>query len=169
MKPVASVLLASLACAAAAQAEVPVLRGQQLDVPSAVVLTDAGPTYYGDVRFTANADGSFTLAKAEPRKLALVESATVSVNGDTATVTARGELTIACVALEEPAVARKDATFYVVLAETPIDPLAICMPFVGVTKFTQEVEIDLAGLEPGTYRIDVNGVIANVTIPEVSI
>lgn len=169
MKPVAPVLLASLAFAAATQAEVPVLRGQQLDLPGAVVLTEAGPVYYGDVRFTANADGSFTLEKAEPRKLALVESAAVSVNGNTATVTAKGELTIACVALEEPAVARRDATFYVVLAETPIDPLAVCMPFVAVTKFTQDVEIDLSGFEPGEYRVDVNGVIASFTVPEVSI
>ena len=164
MKPVASVLLAALACATATQADVPVLRGQQLEVPSAVVLGGTGPVYYGDVRFTANADGSFTLAKAESRKLALVESATVSVNGDTATVIAKGEMTIACVALEEPAVARKDATFYVVLAETPSDPHAPCMPLVAVTKFSQDIEIDVGGLEPGTYRVDVNGVIANFSV-----
>lgn len=147
-----------LAVSGLVQAEIPVYRAQQLDVPGAVVLTDAGPVYYGDVRFTANADGSFTLAQAEPRKLALVESATVSVSGGKATVAAKGELTIACVALEEPGLARKDDTFYVVLAETPIDPLALCMPLVAVTKFTQAVEIDVRGLAPGVYKVDVNGV-----------
>lgn len=166
MKPVATVLFAALVCAAAAQAEVSVYRGQQLEVPSAVVMSDARPIYYGDVRFTANADGSFTLAEAERRKLALVESATVAVSGDIATVTAKGELTIACVALEEPAVVRKDATLYVVLAETPIDPLALCMPLVAVTKFTQDVALDLSALEPGEYRVDVNGVQTTFAIPE---
>ncbi|MDY6983338.1 MAG: hypothetical protein SV422_09630, partial [Pseudomonadota bacterium] len=139
MKSVATVLLASLVCATAVQAEVSVHRGQQLSVPTAVVMSEAGPVYYGDVRFTANADGSFSLAEAARRTLALVESASVAVSGDTATVTAKGELTIACAALEEPAVVRKDATFYVVLAETPVDLTAPCMPFVAVTKFTQDV------------------------------
>lgn len=158
MKSVATVLLASLAGAATAQAEIPVYHGHELKVPSAVVMTDAGPVYYGDVRFTTNADGSFSLAEAERRKLALVESATLAVAGNTVTVTAKGELTIACVALEDPAVVRKDATFYVVLAETPIDPLALCMPLVAVTKFTQDVTIDISALEPGEYRVAVNGV-----------
>lgn len=166
MKSVATVWLASLVCATAAQAEIPVYHGQQLKVPSAVVMSDAGPVYYGDVRFSANADGSFSLVEAQRRKLAVVESATVAVSGNTATVTAKGELTIACVALEEPAVVRKDATFHVVLAETPIDPLALCMPLVAVTKFTQDVTIDVSGLEPGEYRVDVNGVQATFTKPE---
>lgn len=164
MKSAVPVLLASLVGAAAAQAEVSVYHGQQLTVPAAVVMSEAGPVYYGDARFTANADGSFTLAEAERRKLALVESATVAVSGDTATVTAKGELTIACVALEDPAVVRKDTTFYVVLAETPIDPLALCMPLVAVTKFTQDVAIDVGELEPGEYRVDVNGVQASFVL-----
>jgi hypothetical protein len=165
MKPVASVILASLVCAAAAQADIAVYHGQQLKVPSAVVLSDAGPVYYGDLRFTTNADGSFSLTQAQRRTLALVDSAAVAVAGASALVTAKGELTIACVALEEPAVARKDDTFYLVLAETPIDPLAPCMPFVGVTKFTQNVTIDTRELEPGEYQVDVNGVQTSFTKP----
>jgi hypothetical protein len=116
MKFLVRSLIAWLALAASAQAEVPVYRGQQLEVP------------------------------------------TVAVSQRTATVVARGELTIACVALEEPGVVRKDKTFYVVLAETPIDPLALCMPFVAVTKFTQDVQLDLNGLAPGEYRVIVNGI-----------
>lgn len=166
MKIVASLSLVAVALAASAHAEVPVYRDRQLDVPSAVVLTDQGPVYYGDVRFTANQDGSFSLAEAKRRKLALVESATITVDSSTAEarVDAKGELTIACVALEEPAVVREGNTFHVVLAETPMDPLALCMPFVAVTKFAVDVPLDLRGLQAGTYMVNVNGVIRNLVI-----
>jgi hypothetical protein len=169
MKPVATALLASLVCAAPVQAGIAVYDDLELKVPSTVVMSEAGPVFYRNVRFTTNADGSFSLAEAERRKLAIIESATVAVAGDTATVTAKGELTIACVALEEPAVVRKDDTFHVVLAETPIDPLALCMPFVAVTKFTQEVAIDTSELAPGEYQVDVNGVKASFTLTEASV
>jgi hypothetical protein len=73
-------------------------------------------------------------------------------------VHAKGELTIPCAALEEPAVVREGHTFHVVLAETAVDPLAPCMPFVAVTTFNVDVPLDLDGLEAGTYALDVNGV-----------
>jgi hypothetical protein len=166
MKFVARLSLIACTLAASAQAEVPVYRNQQLDVPSAVVLTGQGPVYYGDVRFTANPDGSFALTEAKRRKLALVDSATVTVDAATAQaeVAARGELTIACVALEEPAVVRDGHTFHVVLAETPLDPLALCMPFVAVTRFDVEVPLDLRGLDAGAYVVNVNGVIKNFVL-----
>lgn len=148
----------TLAIVTAAQAEVPVYRDQQLDLPTGVVLTEDGPVYYGDIRFTANDDGSFTLVEAKPRNLAEVEAASVALNQLEATVTANGVLSIACVALEEPGVVRDGNTFYVVLAETPIDPLALCMPFVAITKFAVDVPLDLSGLEAGEYRVLVNGV-----------
>ncbi len=152
-----------------AQAEVPVYRDQQLELPSAVVLTDAGAVYYGDVRFTTNADGSFTLVQAKRRKLAEVDAAVVAVDPTfpaQAEVTAGGFLSIACVALEEPAVVRDGNTFYVALAETPIDPLAICMPFVAFTSFNVDVPLDLSGLEAGTYTVIVNGIETSFTLAE---
>lgn len=152
---------------ASAQAEVPVYRDQQLELPTAVVLTDAGPVYYGDVRFTANQDGSFTLAEAKRRNLARIDNATVAVDQTfpaQAEVSADGILSIACVGLEEPAVVREGNTFYVVLAETPIDPLALCMSLLAVTEFGVDVPLDLTGLEAGTYQVIVNGVTKNFTL-----
>lgn len=166
MKKFSHLLFAVLPLAAFAHAEIPVYRNQQLDVPSAVVLTAQGPVYYGDVRFSANRDGSFSLVEANRRKPALVEAATITL--DTATAQAEvhvdGELTIACVGLEEPAVVREGKTFHVVLAETPIDPLAICMPFVAVTKFEVDVALDLRGLEAGTYTVNVNGLAKSLVV-----
>lgn len=164
MNKFAPACLAALAFAAAAQAEIPVYRGQQLEVPTGIVMTEEGPVYYGDVRFTANADGSFTLAQAKRRTLTQVESATVSVADGSATVTAKGELVVACAGLEEPGLVRQDDTFYVVLAETHYDPQTPCLPIVAVTKFTQDVEIDVRALEPGEYEVDVNGVITTFTL-----
>ncbi len=146
--------------AASVHAEVPVYRNQQLDVPSAVVMTPNGPVYYGDVRFSANQDGSFTLVDAKRRNLAEVDAATVSVDATVAQaeVEANGFLSIPCVALEEPAVVREGRTFHVVLAETTMAPDAVCIPVVAFTPFRAEVTLDLRGLEAGEYRVIANGV-----------
>ena len=84
MKTLARLLLATLTLAATAQAEVPVYRDQQLELPNGVVVTDAGTVYYGDIRFTANADGSFNLVQVQRRNLAQVASASVSVDATSA-------------------------------------------------------------------------------------
>jgi hypothetical protein len=155
-----SLLCVVLPLAASAHAEIPVYRDQQLTIPSGVVMTANGPVYYGDVRFTANQDGSFTLVDAKRRNLADVDAATVTVDATAAAaeVSANGILSIACVALEEPAVVRDGNTFYVVLAETTMAPDAVCMSLVAYTPFNANVALDLAGLEAGEYRVRVNGV-----------
>ena len=53
---------------------------------------------------------------------------------------------------------RSGNTFHVVLAETPLDPLALCMSLLAVTEFDVEVPLDLTGLAAGTYEVIVNGV-----------
>ncbi len=153
-------LLGALPLAATAQAEVPVYRNQQLELPSAVVMTASGPVYYGDIRFTTNQDGSFTLTDAKRRNLAVVEETHLAVDTTTrqAEVSANGILSIACVALEEAAVVREGHTFHVVLAETTMEPDAVCMSLVAITEFEIDVPLDLNGLEPGEYTVDVNGV-----------
>jgi hypothetical protein len=160
MKMFSRLLFVVLPLAASAHAEIPVYRNQQLDVPSAVVMTAQGPVYYGDIRFTANQDGSFSLIDAKRRNLAQVDSATVTVDRTVAqaAVEAKGILSIACVALEEAAVVREGRTFHVVLAETTMDPDAVCMALVAVTPFHVEVPLDLRGLEAGEYLVNVNGV-----------
>jgi hypothetical protein len=166
MKIFSRLLFTLLPLAATAHAEIPVYRNQQLDVPSAVVMTAKGPVYYGDVRFTANQDGSFTLVEAKRRNPANVDAATVTVDASVAEakVEADGILSIACVALEEPAAVRDGNTFYVVLAETTMAPDAVCMPLVAFTPFHVEVPLDLSGLAPGEYVVNVNGVTKNFVV-----
>lgn len=157
MKSIARLFLAPLAVAATAHAEVPVYRGPYLDVPSAVVVTDTGAVYYGDVRFSANQDGSFSLVQAQRRNLVLVENVSVSVDAASAqaTVAADGFLSV-CEALEEPAVLRDGNTFHVVLAETAQEPGEVCMSLLAVTEFDVDVPLDLTGLAAGTYDVFVN-------------
>jgi hypothetical protein len=167
MKVVSRMMFMCLTLAGAAQAEVPVYQDRQFELPTAVVMTDAGPVYYGDVCFTTNPDGSLKLADAKRRNFAEVKTVAVAVDQNfpaQAIVTANGLLSIACVALEEPAVVREGKTFYVVLAETPIDPLALCMPLIAETKFHIQVPLDLRDLEAGEYKVDVNGVETTFTL-----
>lgn len=161
MKSIARLLLAPLAVAATAYAEVPIYRGQHLDVPSAVVVTDTGGVYYGDVRFSANQDGSFSLVQAQRRNLAQVDNVSVSVDAASAQalVAAGGILSIACEALEEPAVLRDGNTFHVVLAETAQEPGEVCMSLLAVTEFEVDVPLDLTGLEAGSYDVVVNNLL----------
>lgn len=166
MKIFSRLLFVLLPLGTTVHAEVPVYRNQQLDIPSAVVMTTNGPVYYGDVRFTANQDGSFRLLDAKRRNLAQVDAATVTVDASVAQaeVTANGILSIACVALEEPAVVREGKTFHVVLAETTMVPGSVCMALVAVTPFHAEVTLDLRGLDAGEYLVNVNGVTQRFTI-----
>lgn len=160
MKRIAHCLLASLGCAATAQAEVAVYHDQQFKVPSLVVMNDDGPVYYSDLRFTTNEDGSYTLVRATRRNLALVDSATVTVDE---TIPAQAELAVSgimsipCAALEEPAVLRNGNTFRVILAESALDPDAVCMSLLAITEFDITLPLELSGLAAGEYRVIVNG------------
>lgn len=168
MKIFSRLLFVALPLAASAHAEVPVYRNHQLDVPSAVVLTAKGPVYYGDIRFKANQDGSFSLLEANRRNLAQIYTTAVSVDLDLplAETHSTGILSNACVVLEEPAVVREGNTFYVVLAETAQDPQSVCMSLIAVKPFNIEVYLDLTGLEDGEYTVDVNGVTTSFVLSD---
>lgn len=153
-----SLLLAGLSLAAYTLAEVPVYKDQQLLLNETVVVGDNGTAYYGDVRLTANADGSFSLTRAERRNLASVDTVDVVVDEafpTTVSVEVTGELSVSCVDLEQPAVIRDGVVFSVVLAETKQDPLALCA--LALAAYEVSVPLDVRGLEAGQYAVTVNG------------
>jgi hypothetical protein len=165
MNKLACTLLASLAMTTSALADMPVYRDQQLLLPEGVVVTDQGVTYYGDIRLTANADGSFTLVEATRRNPAYVDDVDVLIL-ESFPVQLRavvsGHKSVPCVELEEPAVIRDGNTFTIVLAETPLDPLILCAQVLAPFEVT--VALDATGLEAGTYTVVANGVETTFTL-----
>lgn len=163
MKPMLkhSFLLAAALAAPALQAEVPVYRDQVLAIDKAVVVTPQGPAYYANIRLKGNANGTFTLAEAERRPLAIVETLDVMVNKSNPVqveVHVTGVQSIACVGLEEPVVTRNNDTFTVLLAETLMEPAQVCMSLLAVTPFQRDIELPVENLSPGnTYKVVVNG------------
>jgi hypothetical protein len=159
MKRLAPTLLALTAFAATAQAEVPVYRNQELTLPGALVVNANGANYYGDVRFAANEDGTFTLVDAHRRNLAMVNDVTLVIEESfpvQVSAEVSGDLSVACVDLEEPGVIRDGNTFTVVLAETPLDPLILCAQ--ALAGYEISIPLDVRGLQAGQYIVDVNGV-----------
>lgn len=151
-------LLAGLAFVSAAQAEVPVYMDQELYIPGGVLVTTSGHEYYGDIRLVTNTDGTFSLADAHQRDLAYVNDIAVTIQESEPVqviVTVEGDLSDPCVNLEQPGVYRDDDTFHVVLAETPVDPLAQCAQV--LVAYEVDVELDVSGLDAGEYTVSVNG------------
>jgi len=158
MKKFAYTLLAGFTLIGAAQAEVPVYKDQELFIPGGVVVSNSGREYYGDIRLVANTDGSFSLADARQRNLAYVNDIAVDIlesNPVQVIVAVEGDLSVPCVNLEQPGVYRDDDTFHIVLAETPIDPLALCAQV--LVSYEVEIELDVSGLDAGEYIVNVNG------------
>jgi len=165
MNKLAYTLLAGLVLVNSARAEVPVYKDQELRIPGGVVVSASGAEYYGDIRFTTNPDGSFTLAEARARNLAYVNDVVVVIvetNPVQVSVVVSGDLSVPCVNLEQPGVYREGDTFHVVLAETPIDPLALCAQV--LVEYEVEVPLNVLGLDAGTYTVDINGTEVEFTL-----
>lgn len=165
MKKFAYTLVTSLGAAATSQAEVPVYRDQTLTLQEALVIEDAGPSYYRNVRMATNPDGSFSVVNAERRKLALVHDIGLLMLPGLPlelSVEVQGDMTQSCLALEAPLVSRKDFVFTIAVAETPYDPHIQC--FNPATDFVINVPIDVDGLPPGEYVVAVNGVEKRFTL-----
>lgn len=165
MNKFAYTLLAGFTLIGAAQAQVPVYKDQELFIPGGVVVSNSGREYYGDIRLAANSDGTFSLADARPRNLAYVNAIAVDIlesNPVQVIVTVEGDLSVPCVNLEQPGVYREGDTFHIVLAETPLDPLALCAQV--LVEYEVEVELGVSGLDAGEYAVNVNGEAATFTL-----
>ena len=153
---IAATLLAALA--AHAQAEPAVYQDQVLTINEAVVIRDNGSTYFKDVRFEPNANGSWRFVAGTQRPLAGIEEISVvsaATVPPSVEVTVEGYKSVPCVELEPLGMSRSGDTFYVVIAETVPGPAESCIAIID--PFTINFELDTFGLEAGTYTLNVNG------------
>lgn len=153
-------LFAGVVLAAPVLAEAPVFRDNVLSIDEAIVHTQHGAAYYGEIRMQANGDGTFSLVQAQRHNLALIDTIDVLINkSNPVQVTAHisGIQSVACAALLEPVVTRNGNQFTVVQAETMMKPGSVCMSLLAVTPFSRDVPLDVDGLAPGNYTVDVNG------------
>jgi hypothetical protein len=152
-------VLALTCIATSALAEVPVFRDQVLSIKEALVVTEAGTSYYADIKLQANPDGSFDLVQAERLALAHVDEVTVAVEESQRVqvkVRVTGYLPDPCTALEEPAVIREGSTFTIVLAQRVFQTFTVCAQV--IEPFTVFVPLSVKSLPAGHYTVVVNGI-----------
>jgi hypothetical protein len=155
-----SLIVVSLLAALAGQAsaEPAVYQDEVLSINEAVVIRDNGSTYFKNVRFEPNANGTWRFVDATQRPLVGIEEVTVVSE---ATVPARVEVTVEgyksvpCVELEPLGMSRSGDTFHVVIAETEMGPAESCIAV--IEPFTHSFELDTFGLAAGAYKLNVNG------------
>jgi hypothetical protein len=159
----------ALLSAGFAAAETAIYREGELYLPQGIVIRETGDEYFRHIRLQAQADGSMKLHAAEKRNLAVVEELELGVfytNPVTVELRVTGYRHVPCVGLEPVAIHRKDHTFHVLIAETPLDPLALCAQVTA--PFEQLVELDVTGVEPGEYLVLVNGMDIDFTLEDVN-
>lgn len=146
------------ALAGKAQAEPAVYQDQTLTINEAVVIREGTSSYFKNVRFEPNANGTWRFAGATQRPLAGVEEITVvseATEPATVSVTVDGYKSLPCVELEPLGMSRSGDTFHVVIAETELGPAESCIAMID--PFTLTFELDTFGLEAGAYKLNVNG------------
>ncbi|MGV3590844.1 MAG: hypothetical protein ACO1PZ_04080 [Gammaproteobacteria bacterium] len=155
-----SFIIASLFAVFAGQANAApaVYQDDVLTISEAVVIRDNGSRYFKNVRFTPNANGTWSFVSGSERPLAAIEEITVvteATNPPVVEVTVEGYKSVPCVELEPLGMSRSGDTFYVVIAETVQDPEESCIAMID--PFTLTFELDTFGLEAGAYKLNVNG------------
>ncbi|HEY0961502.1 MAG TPA: hypothetical protein VGE69_04020 [Pseudomonadales bacterium] len=153
-------IVASLFAALAGQANAApaVYQDGELTISEAVVIRDSGSTYYKNVRFEPNANGTWSFIGGSERPLVAIEEITVvteATEPPVVEVTVEGYKSVPCVELEPLGMSRSGDTFYVVIAETVQGPAESCIAVVD--PFTLSFELDTFGLEAGAYTLNVNG------------
>ncbi len=129
-----------------------------LTIPQGAVTDSNNPTFFTDIELIHEGNGQFRLANAKANilvlvddvKISILESPPVQVN-----VSISGNKSVACVALLEPGISRKDNLFVVVLAETQLGPAESCIA--GLDPFETNFPLDVSELPAGTYTVRVNG------------
>jgi hypothetical protein len=158
MKKSSIALTLFAALCAQANAEPAVYQDEVLTINEAVVIRDNGSTYFKNVRFEPNANGTWRFVSGTQRPLVGVDEITVvaeATNPPTVEVTVAGYKSVPCVELEPLGMSRSGDTFHVVIAETVMGPAESCIAMID--PFTLSFELDTFGLEAGAYKLNVNG------------
>ena len=157
-----SFIAASLIAAIASQANAApaVYQDAALTIPEAVVIRDNGDsTYFKNVRFEPNANGTWRFVGGSERPLVHVDEVLVVAEATappTVEVTVEGYKSVPCVELEPIAQSRSGDTFYVVIAETVLGPAESCIAVID--PFSETFELNVDGVAPGAYTLNVNGI-----------
>ncbi len=157
--------IALLASVQLADAQPAIYEDGMLSIPGLAVIEGTGGTVYSDVQLTLAADGSFKLVSAQANSLVaidsveamILESFPVQVN-----VAVRGNKSVPCTRLLEPAIARKGSTFVVSLAESTLGPAETCIAMID--PFETSISLDVRGLSAGNYEVVVNGTSTNFVL-----
>lgn len=140
------------------QAEPAVYQDDVLTISEAVVIRDNGSTYFKDVRFEPNTNGTWRFVGGTQRPLVGIEEisvVSVATEPPSVEVTVEGYKSVPCVELEPLGMSRSGDTFYVVIAETVLGPAESCIAVID--PFTLTFELDTFGLAAGAYKLNVNG------------
>lgn len=155
-----SLIAASLIAALAGQANAApaVYQDEVLTIDEGIVIQDSGSIYFKNIRFEPNANGTWRFAGGSQRPLVGIEEISVvseATDPPVVEVTVEGYKSVPCVELEPLGMSRSGDTFYVVIAETEMGPAESCIAVID--PFTLSFELDTFGLEPGEYKLNVNG------------
>lgn len=150
----------ALALAGSLAAEPALLRigaapGETLVVDELILTSPLEDRYYRDLKMAMRFDGSWRVVSVQPQNLATIDSAAIHQDHETGvTLEVSGYTPNPCTSLQAPAIRRDGSTFLVMLAESAMDPLALCIQV--LEPFELAIPLDTADLEAGDYRVRVN-------------
>jgi hypothetical protein len=136
-----------------------------LNIPQGAAIVNGEPSYYNDIQLVSDIEGNFTLLAAQQSNLVSVDAVVVNIAESfpvQVSLTVTGNKSIPCVELQTPAIFRDESTFTVVLAETTLGPAESCIAVLD--PFETNIALDVAGLDSGTYTVNVNGVEASFSL-----
>jgi len=134
-------------------------------IPQGAVLDPDNPSFYNNIQFRDNGDGSFQLVDAQNAALVTVDDIVINIMESfpvQISVTVSGYKSVPCVDLQTAAVGMQGNQFIVVLAETTLGPAESCIAIID--PFETSVSLDVEGLEAGTYTVNVNGTLDEFTL-----
>lgn len=127
-------------------------------IPQGAALIKGEALYYNDIQMAQNDEGNFTLIGAKRSSSVYVDSVSVILTKSLPPLVSlfvRGNKSIPCVELQPPAIFKSSSAFTVALAETSPDPAEMCIQVLA--PFETQIPLDITGLDPGTYSVNVNG------------
>lgn len=158
-------LIFSLAGLQLASAQTAIYQDGVLSISNVAVIEGFSGTYYSDIQLMLEPDGRFKLMTAGQQRLVTIDSVVANIMESfpvQVSVTVGGYKSVPCVRLLQPAIARKDSTFIVTLAESTLGPAEACIAVID--PFETTIGLDVKGLSAGTYDVEVNGVKTSFTL-----
>jgi len=159
--------LIALCLCQSALAQPAVYRDGLLTIPEGAVFSEDANVYFKDIKFNYDGKGNFTVISAQPLNQVTVETVDIVVMESfplQISASVSGFKSVPCVNLQSPAVSLAENTFTIILAESQLGPAESCIAVIEPFKTT--IDLDVLGLEAGTYNVVVNGIAAEFTLDQ---